>query len=264
MSRFQHVILSFWRKDQGLGMIEAAVALPVFLLFAFGVIEFGSMYMEYSQSREIANDVGQYLQANPEASSSDLELFVTRLELGRLVQHKNTLTNNPVFPRLKIKSQTTIMTAQQFDAFCASGGKDWSNPWANNANNLYYIHICHPFSYRFITPLSKLTGGALPETRTIRSKAVVSTYPTLTCPAGSFVNNNSGRPECTTLDAPCNPGEYLVGVRGTTGVCETPFVTVAPQGNTTSNSTNDCWGETVMVGMQDARHVNCAPMSVGW
>ncbi len=262
MSRFQHLILSFWRKDQGLGMIEAAVALPVFLLFAFGVMEFGNMYMSYSQSREIANDVGQYLQANPAASSADLQNFVANLELGRLASIQDVQAN-PIFQRLKIKSQTTMMTAQQFDGFCASGGQNWSNPWPNNAPNLYYIHVCHSFNYKFITPLSKLTGGALPETKTIRTKAITSTYPKITCPAGFFINNNSGRAECTKLTTPCPSGQYMVGLKGANPVCKTPKVTVAPSGRIGS-STNDCWGNNVMVGIAGDKDAWCAPISVGW
>jgi Flp pilus assembly protein TadG len=62
MSRFKHLWLSFWHKDQGLGMIEAAVTLPLFLIITFGVIEFGNMFMARYQARDVADVVADYLK----------------------------------------------------------------------------------------------------------------------------------------------------------------------------------------------------------
>jgi hypothetical protein len=260
MSRLKQLLLSFWCKDQGLGMVETAVTLPLFLLLTFGVMEFGSMYMNRYHARDIADAVGDYLQANPSASTTDLENFLAGLGLGTL---KN-INAGDVYAKIKIKSATMMMTDQQLDQLCETGGKSWTNPWPNGVLNRYYIHICYPYTHKSVTPLPKLTGGVMPETRIIRGAAVTSTYPMITCPAGQFINNSNGKPECTQLDAPCPSGQYLAGVIGTSGVCKTPKVTVAPKGKTTSKDTNDCWGDTVMVGIKDKRHVGCAPIVVGW
>ena len=177
MSRFKHLWLSFWRKDQGLGMIETAITLPLFLIITFGVIEFGNMFIARYQARDVANSVADYLKSKPSATSNDLQNFVTNLGFGTLKNTKSGGENN-IFTKIKIKSEKTMKTAAQFDALCAGGAvKDLSNPWlsdgdANNDNNPYYIHVCYPYTYNNITPLSTLTADALPRTKTFNNKAL--------------------------------------------------------------------------------------------
>jgi hypothetical protein len=191
MSRFKQVWLSFWRKNQGLGMIEAAITLPLFLMITFGVVEFGNMYMARYQARDVASSVGDYLQGNPSASSADLQTFVTNLGFGSL---KNTGPDqeNNVFAKIKIQSEKTMLTAAQFDTLCSGGGvKNWANRCLGgdpaDDKNDYYIHICYPYTYNTITPLSDLTAGTIAETKTMNSKALA--YITKECPAGQALTS---------------------------------------------------------------------------
>jgi Flp pilus assembly protein TadG len=252
MSRFKQLWLSFWRKDQGLGMIEAAITLPLFLMITFGVIEFGNMFMARYQSRDVASAVGDYLQGNPSASSADLQTFVTNLGFGSL---KNTGPgeDNNVFTKIKIQSGKTMLTAAQFDALCSGGGvKNWANPWLGGDSaddkNDYYIHICYPYAYETITPLPELTVGAVPETKTMNNKALAYITKEMSCPDGQVLqsmtggaatcvardNNYScasgqtlekivdGNPVCVAKDGnyTCAAGQVLKEVRPTGAVCE--------------------------------------------
>ena len=177
MSHFKQVWVSFFRQSRGFGMIEAAITLPLFLMITFGIIEFGNMFLQRYQTRDVANDVADYLQANPSASSADLQTFVTNLGFGSM-QNMGSGEENNVFTKIKIKSEKTMMTAAQFDTLCSGENvKNYGNPWlldgdVANDKNPYYIHICYPYTYNTITPLPNLTGGAIPETKTINSKAL--------------------------------------------------------------------------------------------
>ncbi len=229
MSRFKHLGVSFWRKDGGFGVIEAAITLPLFLVITFAVIEFGNMFLVNDQARDVSDDVADFLQANPNTSLADLQTFVASLGLGTL---KNTGPDgeNNVLAKIKIQSEKTMKTDAQFDDFCQNGGKNWSNPWVredgdpNNDNNPYYIYICYPYTYKTVTPLSGLTGGALPETRMLRGKAVVYMNAQLTCPAGQFMSNRGGKPVCTQINVQCEEGKFLKGINGTTPDCRSMTV----------------------------------------
>jgi hypothetical protein len=206
MSRLKHLWLSFWRKDHGLGMIEAAVTLPLFLMITFGVIEFGNMYIARYQSRDVASTVGDYLQANPSASSADLQTFVINLGFGSL---KNTGPgeDNSVFATIKIQSGRTMLTAAQFDALCSGGDvKNWANPWLGgdpaDDQNDYYIHVCYPYTYNTITPLPDLTVQAIPETKTMNSKALA--YITV----AQIISISE-----------CPEGQYMTGIRNNLPIC---------------------------------------------
>jgi hypothetical protein len=249
MRRFRHLWLSFCRKDQGLGMIEAAVTLPLFLLITFGLMEFGSMFLSRYQVRDVADVVGDYLQANPSASSADLQAFVGGLGLGVL---KNTDTDqvNNIFDKIKIQAKTTPMTEAEFDTLCSGTAKDWANPWMGGEYKMYYIHVCYPYTYTFITPLSGLTGGALSETKSLRGKAIAATYPIVTCPAGQFVSNNNGRPVCTQINATCPDGQYMVRLVGNVPACVKPSMTWGSRYRPGASET-DCMDNdsSVQVGM---------------
>jgi hypothetical protein len=129
---------------------------------------------------------------------------------------------------------------------------DWYNPWGGRSssnpygNNPYYIHICYSYTYHAITPLPNLTGGGVPDTKTLRVKSVAFTSPELTCASGEFINNNKGKPECARLDADCPDGQYLKGVVGTTPVCATPSI-VKGDRYRPINSTNNCHDYTTSV-----------------
>jgi Flp pilus assembly protein TadG len=197
-------------------MIEAAILLPLFLMITFGVMEFGNMYMTRYQARDVASSVRDYLQGNPSASSADLQTFVTNLGFGSL---KNTGPGegNNVFTKINIQSGTTMMTAAEFDTLCSGGGvKSYANPWLGDSTaddkNDYYIHICYPYTYNTITPLSDLTVGAVPETKTLNSKALAYITREMSCPDGQVLQSfTGGSATCVARDRnySCASGQTL-------------------------------------------------------
>ena len=207
-------------------MIEAAILLPLFLMITFGVIEFGNMYMTRYQARDVASSVGDYLQGNPSALSADLQTFVTNLGLGSL---KNTGSGeeNNVFTKIKIKSETTMMTAAQFDALCSGGNvKNYTNPWLGgdpaDDKNDYYIHICYTYTYNTITPLPDLTAGAIPETKTLNNKAMAYITKAKSCPNGQVLQSfTGGSATCVPRDNnySCASGQTLEKIVNGKPVC---------------------------------------------
>lgn len=254
MSRLKHLWLSFWQKDQGLGLIETAVALPLFLLITFGLMEFGNMFITRYQVRDVSDSVGDFLQTNPNASSTELREFVTNLGFGTL-KDTDVGQNNEVFAKIKIQSARAMMTEAQFDALCSGGSvQNWGNPWAGGSPaddfNPYYIHVCYTYTYKAITPLLTLSGGAFPETKSLRGKAIAYTQPIFTCPEGQVLSNRGGAPVCTQINAACQNGEYLIRVVGTTAVCARPSIHIEPRYRPLT-SENDCsdYVNAVQVGM---------------
>ena len=53
-------LLSGYRKGRGQGMVEFALALPIFLLLVLGVIEFGRLLMTYSAVFSAAREASRY------------------------------------------------------------------------------------------------------------------------------------------------------------------------------------------------------------
>ena len=207
-------------------MIETAILLPLFLIITFGVMEFGTMYLARYQARDVASSVGDYLQGNPLASSADLKTFVTNLGLGSL---KNTGSGgtNDVFAKIKIKSETTMMTAAQFDALCSGGGgKNWANPWLGgdpaDDKNDYYIHICYTYTYNTITPLSGLTAAVIPAKKILNNKAMAYITKELSCPVDQVLKSiTGGSPTCVPRDNnySCASGQTLEKIINGNPVC---------------------------------------------
>ena len=83
-ARFKQQCSVFFRGRSGFGAIEAAVALPIFLVILFGVIEFGNMFFSKNQVSDVAKSTADYLQSKPSASSADLKNFTISLGLGVL------------------------------------------------------------------------------------------------------------------------------------------------------------------------------------
>jgi Flp pilus assembly protein TadG len=202
-------------------MIEAAIMLPLFLIITFGVMEFGNMYMNRYQVHDVAGAVADYLQANPGATmdtpNGGLTTFVENLGVGL----KNTTSGgeNQISSKIKIKSATSIMTEAQFNALCSGGDvQSWGNPYladadTTNDKNPYYIHVCYPYTYNNITPLSGLSVGALPATKTLKGKAI------------AYANTNNGggggdNPNPPMVNVKCPAGQFMVGISNTSPLCE--------------------------------------------
>ena len=226
MSRFKQVWLSFYRQNRGFGMIEAAILLPLFLMITFGVMEFGNMYMNRYQVHDVAGAVADYLQANPGATmdtpNGGLTTFVENLGVGL----KNTTSGgeNQISSKIKIKSATSIMTEAQFNALCSGGNiQNWGNPHlldadVTNDQNPYYIHVCYPYTYNNITPLSGLSGGALPATKTLKGKAIA--YVNTNNGGGRDGNNGNDGKTPTIANITCSEGEFLAGISNGNAFCK--------------------------------------------
>jgi hypothetical protein len=83
-ARFNNACQNFCKNLGGFGAIEAAIALPIFLVILFGVIEFGNMFFSKNQVSDVAKSTADYLQSKPSASSADLKNFTISLGLGVL------------------------------------------------------------------------------------------------------------------------------------------------------------------------------------
>ncbi|MFM7621976.1 MAG: DUF1566 domain-containing protein, partial [Alphaproteobacteria bacterium] len=223
MKSFKHLWSSFCRQTHGVGMIEAAITLPLFLVITFGIMEFGNMYLQRYQVGDVSSAVKDYLQANPAATlttpDGGLTTFVSALGIGLKNTGSGTgeASENRIITKIRIASSRTMFTAAEFDDLCGSGGQSWANPWesdsdAANDNNPYYIHVCYPYTYRTITPLSGLTAGAIPNTKTMYGKALAyignpsgtgsggTTIADISCPSGQMVSGFSGgQPVCAAI-----------------------------------------------------------------
>ena len=76
MSRFKQAWLSFWRKNQGLGMIETALLLPIFLMFTFAVMDFGNFLIAKQRIASANQAIASAIQNNPTISPKDLESVI--------------------------------------------------------------------------------------------------------------------------------------------------------------------------------------------
>jgi hypothetical protein len=186
------------------------------------------MFMARYQARDVADVVADYLKSKPSATSGDLQAFVTNLGFGTLKNTESGGENN-VYDKITIKSEKTMKTAAEFDALCnAAAVKAWTNPFlsdsdASNDNNPYYIHICYRYTYNAITPLSNLTGGAVPKTMVMKNKALAYIAPS------SFGGAGGG------LSMSCPTAQVMTGFNNGSPVCsESP-------GSTTASTTATAW-----------------------
>lgn len=172
---FYHEFRLFWKQKGGFGMIETALTLPLFLLIIFGMIEFGNMFLKRYQVRDVADAVADYLEANPNATFAELAPFMDKVGLG--LKNIGSDEVNKISAKIKIQSDKNVLTEAEFNTLCGSTTQIWTNPWladntSENDGNPYYIHVCYPYTYDNITPLSKLSLDALPASQIIRGKAI--------------------------------------------------------------------------------------------
>ena len=74
-------IRAFWRDRGGATAIEFGVALPVFLLFTIGLIEFSRILWTNNALQLAADEAGRYVIANPAATTDQIQTYAT----GKLV-----------------------------------------------------------------------------------------------------------------------------------------------------------------------------------
>lgn len=68
------------RRQQGVAMVEFAIALPLLLLLLFGIAEFGRMLFQYNSLLQASRDAGRY------AASEAWNATLGQVELGAALQ----------------------------------------------------------------------------------------------------------------------------------------------------------------------------------
>ena len=82
MSRLKPLWVSFWRKDQGLGMIEMALLMPMFLMFTFAIIDFGNYMIVKNRVVNATNAIATAIENNPTMTTSaynDLDSVLSKI-----------------------------------------------------------------------------------------------------------------------------------------------------------------------------------------
>lgn len=64
------------RDGRGTAAVEFAILVPIFLLFIFGIFEFGRMFWTQNTLQFAADETGRYAMAHATATSSDLTSFL--------------------------------------------------------------------------------------------------------------------------------------------------------------------------------------------
>ncbi len=213
MSRFKQVWLSFWRKDQGIGMIETALLLPIFLMFVFAVIDFGNRMVVKNRMVSAAQAVASAIQNNPTMSEEDLEK-VKATSLGDIAPFSGyaiwTSKTPPTVDSSPEQDDATFLNG----IIQGAGSSFWSqnditNPWLadadpSNDNNAYYVSVFLYKGIHFLTPLPKMLGftpattagfGVSAEHPNGGKTAQVFTFVTLnnaSCPADQVLQSKTG------------------------------------------------------------------------
>ena len=268
MPRFKQLWSSFWRKDQGLGMIEMALLLPIFLIFAFAVIDFGNYLIVKNRIVSANQAIASAIQNNPTmttgewGSSSDLEKVIQN-SLGDLwfkdgvyIQY----TGVAVWTSTTPPSLSTAPSEQ--DGWLI---RDIKNPWLSDADpsndsNPYYVGVRVWRGVPFLTPLPKLLGfadGVTPgfddsdhsrewgasNGRKVANSFTFVTLNDTTCPAGQVLERMTGRtPTCVDKDragTDCEVGKVVTGVKYGTPTCSA----VPLNGVTTKHKDDQGWSK---------------------
>jgi hypothetical protein len=207
MGCFKQAWSSFWRKDQGIGMIETALLLPIFLMFAFAIIDFGNYLIVKNRIVSANRAIASAIQNKPTISNSDLQKVVQN-SLGDL-WFKNGKYNG--FTRMAIwASQTPPSFSTAPSGPNMWGIKDLKNPWLSdgdpsNDNNAYYIGVRVWRGVPWLTPLPKLLGfgkgtpgflgvvkGTAPHGRKVADSLTFATLSNASCPADQVLQSMTG------------------------------------------------------------------------
>jgi hypothetical protein len=258
MSRFKQAWLSFWRKNQGLGMIETALLLPIFLIFVFAVIDFGNYMIVKNRMVSAAQAVASAIQNNPTMSVDDLER-VKVSSLGDLYKtgyagYAIWTSKTPPTPETSSQKEHAVFV----DGLIVGGnGNFWSqrnikNPWLDdgdpsNDNKPYYVGVFLYKGVPYLTPLPKILPGITAAkgfgddetSRAIgapygRKTAQVFTFVTLnnaSCPADQVLQSmTGGAANCVPRDNnyACASGQTLEKIVDGKAVCVAKDNTCGP------------------------------------
>jgi hypothetical protein len=232
MSRFKQVWLSFWRKNQGLGMMETALFLPIFLMFTFVVMDFGN-YLIIKQRIVSANQaIASAIQNNPTMTVSDLNVVIKN-SLGDLdkIWTGTMVSASKTPPSLN----TMPITGAWWEV------RNFTNPWlsdgdSSNDNNAYYVGVYTWRGVPFLTPLPKMLGlsggegffdtdnrdGDAPNGRKGAPAFTFVTLNNASCPDGQVLQSTtSGSATCVARDNnySCPDGQFLTGITNGVPYC---------------------------------------------
>jgi len=232
MGCFKQVWLSFWRKDQGLGMIETVILLPIFLMFAFAVMDFGNYLIVKNRIVSANQAIASAIQNKPTISKSDLQIVVQN-SLGDL---DKPWTGTMVWASKTPPSSNEVKLGN--DSWWLI--RDYENPWLSdgdpsNDNNAYYVGV---FTWRgvpFLTPLPKMLGlamGSVGDTDNISGDAphgrkgapafTILTLNNASCPADKVLQSmTGGAATCVPRDRnySCAKGQTLQKIVDGKAVC---------------------------------------------
>lgn len=76
MERLTNHIITYLRQTRGASAIEFAIVLPVYLLFLFGIIEFGYIFWGYATLEYGTSYGARYAYVHPTSSSSTLQTVI--------------------------------------------------------------------------------------------------------------------------------------------------------------------------------------------
>jgi TadE-like protein len=65
------------QSEQGAAVVEAALILPLFVLLIFGIIEVGSMFLNFSAVRNASRDAARQASASASSPTADQEALLT-------------------------------------------------------------------------------------------------------------------------------------------------------------------------------------------
>jgi hypothetical protein len=169
MGCFKQAWSSFWRKNQGIGMIETALLLPIFLMFAFAVMDFGNYLIVKNRIVSANQAIASAIQNNPTmttgawGSSTDLEKVIQN-SLGNL--WFNASGGYIGYTGVSIwtsKTVPTVTSAPGWGSHAVWEQRNIKSPWLSdsdpsNDNNAYYVGVFVWRGVPFLTPLPKLLG----------------------------------------------------------------------------------------------------------
>jgi hypothetical protein len=235
MSRFKQVWLSFWRKDQGLGMMETALFLPIFLMFAFAVMDFGNYLIVKNRIVSANQAIASAIQNNPTISNSDLQTVIQN-SLGNLwFNASGGYIGHTGIAIWASKTPPSLSTAPTGPDIW--GIKDLTNPWLSdtdpsNDNNAYYIGVRVWRGVPLLTPLPKLLNlavgdrdnkeGTAPHGRKNTDSFTFVTLNNASCPADQVLQSmTGGAANCVPRDRnySCASGQTLEKIVDGNPVC---------------------------------------------
>ncbi len=233
MSRFKQVWVSFFRQSRGFGMIETAILLPIFLLFAFAVIDFGNYLIAKNRIVSANQAIATAIQNNPTMTVSDLNVVIAN-SLGNLLGGYTTVA---IWTSQTVPSLSTARTIAQ------NSLRDIANPWLadgdpSNDNNAYYVGVYVWRGVPYLTPLPRLLGlvdgttpgfhdsanskGAAPNGMKGADSFTFVTLNNVTCPADQVLQSfTGGSATCVPRDRnySCASGQTLERIVDGNPVC---------------------------------------------